>query len=153
MNGTAAPGRFTMSSEAEDLGRLGQWLRGELAGLGVDRSTGAELLLAVGELCANSIEHAYEGRSGQSIDVSVRGYDDRIEIRLHVARAVEGLATVLDLHLEALPKHGMGIHLVRRIADSVSIDVQRERGTHWTLVKPRLSGPSTTGRRSGQERP
>ncbi|HEX7786710.1 MAG TPA: ATP-binding protein [Methylomirabilota bacterium] len=63
MSGTAAPGRFTMSSEAEHLGRLRRWLRGALAGLGIDRATGSALLLAVGELCANSIEHAYEGRA------------------------------------------------------------------------------------------
>ena len=30
MNGTAVPGRFSMSSEAEHLGRLRQWLRGVL---------------------------------------------------------------------------------------------------------------------------
>jgi len=39
--------------------------------------------------------------------------------------------------LDALPDHGVGLHLVRRIADSVSVDVRRERGTRWTLVKYR----------------
>ena len=31
--------------------------------------------------------------------------------------------------LETAPDHGLGIHLVHRIADSVAIDVRRERGT------------------------
>ena len=74
----AASGRFSMSSEAEDLARLRAWLREALEGLGVDRAMRAELVLAVGELCANSIEHAYEGRGGQPINVSVLGHPDRL---------------------------------------------------------------------------
>ena len=39
--------------------------------------------------------------------------------------------------LDSLPDHGLGIHLVHRIADSVAVDVAREAGTRWTLVKYR----------------
>jgi len=145
MNGTAAPGRFTMSSEAEHLGRLRQWLRGALAGLGVDRATGSELLLAVGELCANSIEHAYEGRGGQSIEVSVRGYDDRVEIEVEDWGKTFDASRYVEPDLESLPEHGMGIHLVRRIADSLAVDVQRERGTRWTLTKYRRAASPAVG--------
>lgn len=67
-----------MSSEAQHLARLREWLREELASLGVERETRAALVLAVGELCANSIEHAYEGRGGQPIHVSIRGFEDRL---------------------------------------------------------------------------
>jgi hypothetical protein len=38
---------------------------------------------------------------------------------------------------EAMPEHGMGLYLVRQIADRVSFNVARERGTQWTLVKYR----------------
>jgi anti-sigma B factor antagonist len=145
MNGTAAPDRFTMSSEAEHLGRLRQWLRGALAGLGVDRATGSELLLAIGELCANSIEHAYEGRGGQSIEVSVRGYDDRVEIEVEDWGKAFDPARYVEPDLDALPEHGMGIHLVRRIADLLAVDVQRERGTRWTVTKYRPAGAPARG--------
>jgi len=145
MSGAAASGRFTMSSEAEHLGRLRQWLRGELAGLGVDRPTLAELVLAVGELCANSIEHAYEGRGGQPIDVSVRGYDDRLEIEVEDWGVTFDASRYIEPDLDSLPDHGMGLHLVRRIADSVSVDVQRDRGTRWTLIKYRPTRAPAVG--------
>ena len=124
-----------MSSEALHLARLREWLREELAGLGVERKTRAALVLAVGELCANSIEHAYEGRGGQPIHVSIVGLEDRLVLEVEdFGRAFEA-ARYVEPDLDALPDHGLGIHLVHRIADSVSVDVQRERGTRWTLVK------------------
>lgn len=131
----AASGRFSMTSEAEDLARLRAWLREALTGLGVERATRAELVLAVGELCANSIEHAYEGRGGQPINVSVLGHPDRLVIEVEdFGRAFDPDRYVAP-DLETVPDHGLGIHLVHRIADSVAIDVRRERGTRWTLVK------------------
>jgi anti-sigma B factor antagonist len=131
----AASGRFTMSSEALDLARLRVWLREELAGMGVERETRAALVLAVGELCANSIEHAYEGRGGQPIHVSVRGFEDRLVLEVEDFGRAFDAARYVEPDLDALPDHGLGIHLVHRIADSVSVDVRRERGTRWTLVK------------------
>jgi len=124
-----------MSSEALHLARLREWLREELAGLGVERKTRAALVLAVGELCANSIEHAYESRGGQPIHVSIQGLEDRLVLEVEdFGRAFEA-ARYVEPDLDALPDHGLGIHLVHRIADSVSVDVRREGGTRWTLVK------------------
>ncbi len=145
----AASGRFSMSSEAEDLARLRAWLRATLEGLGVDRATRAELVLAVGELCANSIEHAYDGRGGQPINVSVLGHPDRLVIEVEdFGRAFEAGRYVAP-DLDALPDHGLGIHLVHRIADSVAIDVKRDRGTRWTLVKYRPGLRSADGSMDG----
>ncbi len=129
------PGRFTISSEARYLAGLREWMREELASLGVERETRAALVLAVGELCANSIEHAYEGRGGQPIHVSIQGFGDRLVLEVEdFGRAFDATRYVAP-DLDALPDHGLGIHLVHRIADSVAVDVRRERGTRWTLVK------------------
>jgi serine/threonine-protein kinase RsbW len=124
-----------MTSEAEHLLRLRKWLREVLAGHGVPKQDQPNLLLAVGELCANSIQHAYEGRGGQPITVSVRSSDNSVVIE------VEDFGKPFDAdryespNLEAVPESGYGIFLVKTIADSLSIDVARERGTRWTMVK------------------
>jgi anti-sigma regulatory factor (Ser/Thr protein kinase) len=126
---------FSMTSEAEHLLRLRKWLREELAGHGVPKQDQPNLLLAVGELCANSIQHAYEGRGGQPITVSVRSSDNSVVIE------VEDFGKPFDAdryespNLEAVPESGYGIFLVKTIADNLSIDVARERGTRWTMVK------------------
>jgi serine/threonine-protein kinase RsbW len=126
---------FSMTSEAEHLLRLRKWLREVLAGHGVPKQDQPNLLLAVGELCANSIQHAYEGRGGQPITVSVRSSDNSVVIE------VEDFGKPFDAdryespNLEAVPESGYGIFLVKTIADNLSIDVARERGTRWTMVK------------------
>jgi serine/threonine-protein kinase RsbW len=131
-----------MTSEAEHLVRLRKWLRDELAGHGVPKQEQSNLLLAVGELCANCIQHAYEGRGGQPIQVSVRSSADSLVIE------VEDFGKPFDADeyetpdLDALPESGYGLFLVRTIADSLSFDVARERGTRWTMVKYRAGrGP------------
>jgi len=130
-------GSFSISSEAEHLARLRGWLREGLTGLGVDRSRQAALVLAVGELCANSIKHAYDGRGGQPINVSLRGYDDRVVIEVEDFGRTFDPGRYVEPDLDSLPDHGLGLHLVHRIADSVSVDVRRDRGSRWTLVKYR----------------
>lgn len=146
MTPKAAGSTFSMTSEAEHLVRLRKWLRDELAGHGVPKQEQSNLLLAVGELCANSIQHAYEGRGGQPIQVSVRSSDDSLVIE------VEDFGKPFDADgyetpdLEAIPESGYGLFLVKTIADSLSFDVARERGTRWTMVKYR------SGREPGDKR-
>ena len=106
MTSNATGSTFSMTSEAEHLLRLRKWLREELIGHGVPKQEQPNLLLAVGELCANPEQ-----------------YDAP--------------------DLEALPESGYGIFLVKTIADSLSIDVAREHGTRWTMVKYRAGhGPA-----------
>ena len=143
MTPKAPDSTFSMTSEAEHLVRLRKWLRQELAGHGVPKEEQANLLLAVGELCANSIQHAYEGKGGQPIQVSVRSSADSLVIE------VEDFGKPFDAELyespdlESLPDSGYGLYLVKSIADSLSIDVARERGTRWTMVKYRQGrGPA-----------
>jgi anti-sigma regulatory factor (Ser/Thr protein kinase) len=145
----AAGSTFSMTSEAEHLVRLRKWLRDELAGHGVPKQEQPNLLLAVGELCANSIQHAYEGRGGQPIQVSVRSSADSLVIE------VEDFGKPFDAELyespdlDSLPDSGYGLFLVKSIADSLSIDVARERGTRWTMVKYR-EGRGPAAKRAGK---
>jgi len=133
----AAGSTFSMTSEAEHLVRLRKWLRDELAGHGVPKQEQSNLLLAVGELCANCIQHAYEGRGGQPIQVSVRSSADSLVIE------VEDFGKPFDADeyetpdFDALPDSGYGLFLVKTIADDLSFDVAREHGTRWTMVKYR----------------
>lgn len=132
-----------MTSEPEQLVRLRKWLREELAGHGVPRQEQADLLLAVGELCANSIQHAYGGRGGQPIQVSVRSSDDSLVIEVEdFGKPYDGREYETP-DLEVVPDSGYGLFLVKTIADSLSFDIARERGTQWTLVKYRQGrGPA-----------
>ena len=62
---------LVITSESRQLARLRAWLAEQLARRGVDAHTQSELQVAVGELTTNSIKHAYGGRAGQPIHISV----------------------------------------------------------------------------------
>ncbi len=152
MTRQAAKGTFSMTSEAGELVRLRKWLREELEGHGVPRPDQSNLLLAVGELCNNSIQHAYEGQSGKPIRVSVRSSDEALTIE------VEDFGKPFDAeqyeapNLEAVPDHGYGLFLVKTIADNLSVDIARERGTRWTIVKYRPGRGPAVGTKDGVSR-
>ena len=137
MTSNAAGSNFSMTSEAEHLLRLRKWLREELNGHGVPKQEQPNLLLAVGELCANSIQHAYEGRGGQPINVSVRSSEESLVIEVEDFGKPFNAERYESPNLEYMPESGYGLFLVKTIADSLSIDVAREHGTRWTMVKYR----------------
>src|SRR3989337_2302733 len=57
-------GTFVLTSEPQHLARLRDWLRGELTRLRVENEEQFGLQVAVGEICSNSIRHAYAGLGG-----------------------------------------------------------------------------------------
>src|SRR5260370_36989244 len=126
-----------MSSEAEDLARLRAWLRETLGELGVDRATRAELVLAVGELCANSIEHAYDGQGGQPINVSVVGHPDRLVIEVEDFGRAFDPDRYVEPDLDAPPDHGPGHPPGPALAGSGGVAGEGARGTRWAPGKYR----------------
>jgi serine/threonine-protein kinase RsbW len=148
----ADKGTFSMTSEAGELVRLRKWLREELAGHSVARPDQSNLLLAVGELCSNSIQHAYEGQSGKPIRVSVRSSDEALTIE------VEDFGKPFDTeqyeapNFDAVPDHGYGLFLVKTIADDLSVDTDREHGTRWTILKYRPGRGPAAGKKDGVSR-
>ncbi len=91
----------------------------EIAGLSSDDR--AECTLAFGEALSNVMRHAYEGRSGEPIDIEIEARRDavRIVIRDQAPRAFSPPATIAVPEAEALAEGGYGIHLIHRIMDEV----------------------------------
>jgi serine/threonine-protein kinase RsbW len=128
--------RFTMTSEPEQLPAMRSWLRAVLMEHGLTPGDCWSLLLAVGELCTNSIKHAYGGAPGHPIRISVQPHPDRVVID------VEDFGTAFDGEryvapdLNAIPDHGLGLYVVRNIVDHLA-HVARDQGTCWTIEKYR----------------
>ena len=135
-----------MTSAADQLEPMRSWLRGQLATLDLSHQDQWALLTAVGELCANSIVHAYGGEPGNPIRLSVETFDDRLVIEVEDFGRPFDAEAYIPPDLDALPGHGVGLHIVRLIADEFSFDTAGRLGTRWTLVKYRGAGtPSDAG--------
>lgn len=106
-------------------------MRRWLAGIRADRQVTADLLAAVGEACANSIEHAY-GPAGGTISV-------RLE---HQAPNV--VAVIGDTGHWRAPRgnlRGRGITLMRALSDEVTIE-RADVGTRVRIRRTMAEGGS-----------
>lgn len=128
-------GTFVLLSEPRQLARLREWLRGELTRRKVEAREQFGLQVAVGEICSNSIKHAYAGLGGRPIHVSVRRSDERLVIEVRDFGKKFDPGSYRPPDLEAVPESGIGLHLARQYVDELSIDVTPEQGTRWVLVK------------------
>jgi serine/threonine-protein kinase RsbW len=112
--------RLTIPAKAEyiTLSRLA------LSGLSRVRSfpddTLADLKLALTEACSNSVRHAYDDGEGH-VDISFVLHDDRLEVEVADDGAgfePEGAGRAPD---DELAEGGLGISIIRSIADEVEI--------------------------------
>ena len=136
---------FSMTSEPRELARMRAWLLGALADANVPRDQRSALVLAAGELCANAIKHAYRNQPGQPIHLAVRAEADRVVIEVENFGEPFDPSRYTEPDLDRVPEHGLGLYLVKSIADHVAVDVDRERGTRWILTtyRPGASPPRT----------
>lgn len=129
-----------MTSDAHELARMRSWLWTALIGYGLPLEEASGLLLAVGELCNNSIKHAYGGVAGRPIRIAVDASGGDVVIEVEDWGRPFDEARYVPPDLDAVPEGGLGLFLVRTIADELTFDVQRECGTRWRLVKRRQPG-------------
>lgn len=126
---------LVITSESAQLARVRAWLDEQLSRRGVDGGTRSALQVAVGELATNAIKHAYEGQSGQPIRISVESREDRVVIHVEDFGKPFDPGGYRQPNLDEMNEHGVGLYIVKRLADELSFDLARERGTRWTLVK------------------
>jgi serine/threonine-protein kinase RsbW len=117
--GRAQKVRLTIPAKAEyiTLGRLA------LTGLSrlrpLEDETLADLKLALTEACSNSVRHAYRGGEGL-VQIVFELYSDRLVIE--VADDGRGFDPVAAPDEESLVEGGLGIAIIRAVADELHID-------------------------------
>jgi serine/threonine-protein kinase RsbW len=95
----------------------------------------ADLKLALTEACSNSVRHAYDGGEGQ-VEISFELHDDRLVVEVAddgTGFEPEGAAKRGE---EELTEGGLGIAIIRSIADEVAIEGgPGGRGSRLRFVK------------------
>jgi serine/threonine-protein kinase RsbW len=92
-----------------------------------------DLKLALTEACTNSIRHAYGAGNEGTVRIVYELDDDRISIEV----ADEGEGFVLDEASEAdrMSESGLGIAIIRALADELEIEPGDGRGSRLRFVK------------------
>jgi serine/threonine-protein kinase RsbW len=124
-----------ISSDITAVGKLTDWLS-EAASIYLDRKSVEDLQIATTEAVNNIILHAYRGRPGRPISVSLDIDDDHVELVLRdrgdplppSVRAHHELADVAEPGpIDSLPESGLGLMLIRQCVD----DLRYRRVGDW----------------------
>jgi PAS domain S-box-containing protein len=120
--------RRTFPARADELRALRESMRGWLEEHELrEPALGNALLLAVGEACANAIEHAYPDGDPGEVDVEIAKSQTSLTVRV----SDSGRFRVSS---EPTPDRGRGTEIMRRL----SVDFERQATTAGTLVSFRI---------------
>jgi serine/threonine-protein kinase RsbW len=142
---------LTLSNERRELARLGE--RVEQFGIesGLPPDDTAAVNLALDELVTNVIKYAYDDDREHGIHVTVTLRADLVTITVEDEgkpfNPLEAPSPNLDLPIEDWPIGGLGVHIVKSIADT--LDYRRERGRNVVRVEKRLIGHARKGDGAG----
>ncbi|GHJ07570.1 hypothetical protein TPA0907_19370 [Micromonospora humidisoli] len=130
-DGAPSAFRTTLAADPAQLSPAREALRAWLTGAGVDEADVEVVLIAVGEACANAIEHGCRFAPGTSVTVSARLRAGRLEVEIHDAGGWRaGPSQGRD--------RGRGRLIMTRLMDEAQLDGGPD-GTTVRLVK-HLSG-------------
>ncbi len=132
---TAAPRviRLTIPAKAEYITLCRLALAGISQLRDISDETLHDLKLALTEACTNSVRHAYEAGSEGSVQIVYEIGDEDISIEV----IDEGEGFVLDEASETdhLSESGLGIAIIRSLADELEIEPGEGRGSRLRFVK------------------
>jgi anti-sigma regulatory factor (Ser/Thr protein kinase) len=119
------------------------WVAEAARAAGLDRRVVSQIELAVDEVCANVVEHAYAGMDAGEMEVTcaleVEGFV--VRVRDWGASFDPGAVDEPDVTapLEERGLGGLGLFLVRQVMDEVDFSFSRVHGNELVMVK-RLEG-------------
>jgi serine/threonine-protein kinase RsbW len=135
MNEAGRSVRLTIPAKPEYI-TLGRLALTAIAGVRpVSDETLHDLKLALTEACTNSVRHAYEnGREG-NVEIVYELQPDRLVIEVGDEGAGFELLDDSNGHEGELEEGGLGIEIIRALADEVEIGPREEGGSRLRFVK------------------
>ena len=129
---------LTVRSDPRFLGTIRRMVRGWLEACDIGESTAASVVLAIDEACSNVIRHSYEGRSDQSLEISLHSEPEYLQFQIsdHGEPCPPECVTRKPLdtpEIEDLQPGGLGVQLIYEVFDEVEFCPGAERGNCITL--------------------
>jgi anti-sigma regulatory factor (Ser/Thr protein kinase) len=103
--------------------------------VGLSEEEAAEVVLAVQEGCTNVIRHCYKDCPDERIDMVLTFTEDTLEIRIDDYGEFVDPTEIQSRQLDDVRPGGLGVHLMKKVMDSVEYAANAWGGTSLTLVK------------------
>lgn len=114
---------FNTLCTKENLAQIRDFLRNNLSIKHVLDPTQNQIILAVDEICANSIIHANQENKNKCIDIYLKYYDNQIQIEIIDKGSFFDFSNYQEPNMQTLiaqkQKGSMGLMLVKRIMDNI----------------------------------
>jgi anti-sigma regulatory factor (Ser/Thr protein kinase) len=137
--------RLSFRSDIRYLEPVRTVVRESLGLVGLEGETAADVVLAVQEGCTNVIRHCYHGCPDEQIDLVLSFSDEALEIRIDDYGDFVGPDRIQGRDLDDVRPGGLGVHLMRKVMDSVEYTANAWGGTTLTMVKRRPGDESDKG--------
>jgi serine/threonine-protein kinase RsbW len=107
-----------------------------IEGVAEPRVTAYNVQLAVNEIFANIVAHAYDDAPGGRVDIVAMLASDPRRLLIDISDTGIGFdpAAVAEPDLEDVQIHGYGLFLARSLMDDVAY-TRRPDGNNWRLIK------------------
>jgi serine/threonine-protein kinase RsbW len=125
-------------AEFSDLVVIRQFIAQAIREAGLDERVIPDLQLAVDEVCANVLEHGYDGQCGE-IEVVVEPIEGGVQASVRDWGAVFDPQSIpipdVTAPLEQRRPGGLGLYLVRQVMDDVCFEFDAQQGNRTIMTK------------------
>lgn len=121
---------LSLSSKAEEVGLLLDWLDGILADSDLDQMSAFRFRCAVVEVVNNCIQHAYENKAGRPIELDYRLEPDRVQVSIYDQGSVFG-GQPAHFVSEPMAESGRGFEIINAGVSKL----QYERKDGWNICR------------------
>ena len=132
-----------VAADLNELATVRDYVEARVIELGAAPAAVYDLVLAANEIATNIVVHGYRGRPG-SIDIQIQPEGDTIAITLRdwAPPFDPSMAPTPDITvpLAQRPRGGMGIHLTRRLTDTMRHRITPDGGNELVLIKRGILG-------------
>lgn len=134
---------LSVAADLNELATVRDYVETQAIELGVAPAAVYDLVLAANEIATNIVVHGYRGQPG-TIDIQLRADGDAITITLRDQAPPFDPNTAptpdITVPLAQRRRGGMGIHLTRRLTDTILHHVTPDGGNELVLIKRGVLG-------------
>lgn len=126
---------LVIGSESSHLKEIRDQVNRFLIDTGFSDKIREDVLVAIGEACANSMRHAYSSEPGHEIRVTLMDEPDKVIFKVRDYGKKIDLSKLKAPTLPPEKPHGLGVYFMQTIMDSLQYNTQHSEGNEIILTK------------------
>jgi len=133
------PIHLSIKSHPENLKHMRNMVTNALLKTKVSKQDSQTIILAVDEACSNKIKHGYKNDYNQQIDLFIKVETKSVTISIIDNGSKFDISSIKPRDVDDIKPGGLGIHIIKKVMDSVEYSKTSQGFNKITMVKKLLS--------------